>query len=205
VVILPVRNPVLLARVASSLDVLSGGRLELGIGVGWMREEMEVSGVQFGGRGKISDEYIRLIRNIWEGREFAGKYVRVPRHLFKPRPVNGTIPIWIGGNSEIALRRAGRLGNGWIPMGGHTPEEMAGRIITIAGAARSAGREDDIHICCSREFSREELADPASCCRVVESYEGAGVTHMIPRFQCDALEEMIELMGVFADGVISAC
>jgi len=205
VIILPVRNPVLLARVASSLDVLSGGRLELGIGVGWMREEMEVSGIPFGRRGKISDEYIQLIRNIWEGKEYDGKFVRVPSHLFKPRPVNGSIPIWIGGNSEIALRRAGRLGNGWIPMGGYTPEELTARISTIAEAASSAGRKDAIQICCNREFSREELSDPASCLRVVESYEGAGATHMIPRFKCDNLEEMIEMMQVFADGVISAC
>jgi probable F420-dependent oxidoreductase len=204
VVILPVRNPVLLARVASSLDVLSNGRLELGIGVGWMREEMAVSGVVFGRRGKISDEYIRAMRSIWLGESFDGKHVNIPPHLFSPRPVNGTIPIWIGGNSGAALRRAGRLGNGWIPMGTLDPGELADRIDEIRAFSESEGRRDGIDICCNHGFSRAQISEPEACGKVIDSYEAAGATHIIPRFEGESVSGMVDLMEKFSEKVMSS-
>jgi probable F420-dependent oxidoreductase len=204
VVILPVRNPVLLARVASSLDVLSNGRLELGIGVGWMREEMEVSGVNFGRRGRISDEYIGAMRKVWQGESFDGKYVRIPPHLFSPRPVNGVIPIWIGGNSEAALQRAGRLGNGWIPMGSLAPGELADRNERILSISESEGRADKVHVCCNHGFSRAQLSDSDDCGKMIEAYEDAGATHMIPSFEGNSVSEMADLMEMFSETVMSS-
>jgi probable F420-dependent oxidoreductase len=204
VVILPVRNPVLLARVASSIDVLSNGRLELGIGVGWMREEMEVSGTDFGRRGKISDEYIRAMRNIWQGKPFDGEHVKIPPHFFSPRPVKGTIPIWIGGNSKAALRRAGRLGNGWIPMGSLAPEDLVDRIGEIRSISESEGRSERVDICCNYGFSRAQLSDPDGCGEIIDLYEDTGATHMIPRFEGDSVSEMFDSMEMFSEMVMSS-
>jgi probable F420-dependent oxidoreductase len=204
VIILPVRNPVLLARMASSLDVLSNGRLELGIGVGWMREEMEVSGVDFGGRGRISDEYVQAMRKIWQGESFEGRYLKIPTHLFSPRPIRGTIPIWIGGNSDAALRRVGRLGDGWIPMGSLAPEELVDRIGVIRKISESEGRRDRIDICCNHGFNRAQLSDTNGCLKILEEYAIAGATHLIPRFEGDFISETMDLMEIFSETVMSS-
>ena len=164
---------------------------------------MDVSGIPFGRRGKIADEYIQVLRSIWRGRPFQGRFVSVPPHLFKPLPSRGTIPIWIGGNSEAALRRAGRLGNGWIPMGSHTPEELGDLVGIISETSRLTGREDPVSICCNHAFTREKLSDPRNCLDIVESYGDAGATHMIPRFEVDSTSEMAEMMEAFAEAVIT--
>ncbi len=117
VIILPLRNPLVLAKQAATLDSMSNGRLELGIGVGWLKEEFEALGVPFERRGKRSDEYISAMRALWagDGASFAGEFVKFHEVSCNPKPVKRHIPIVIGGHSEAAAKRAGRFGDGFFP------------------------------------------------------------------------------------------
>jgi len=202
VIILPVRNPVLLARGAASLDVLSGGRLELGVGIGWMRQEMGASGVPFGERGRIADEYIAILRRAWQGKGHRGLFVQVPPLLFEPKPIRGTIPIWVGGNSDAALNRVARLGDGWIPMGTFEPKALKAKVDRIAEMAEALGRKGRIGVSCNHEFSERSLGDPQGCIKVVESYQNAGATQLMPRFECESASSTLTMMTRFAQDVM---
>ena len=117
VIILPLRHPLVLAKQVATLDHMSGGRIELGIGVGWLKEEFEALGVPFEKRGKRSDEYIAAMRALWakDGASFSGEFVNFHEVSSNPKPVRGSVPIMIGGHSEAAAKRAGRLGDGFFP------------------------------------------------------------------------------------------
>jgi probable F420-dependent oxidoreductase len=118
VIILPYRNPLVTAKVLSTLDVLSGGRVTAGVAVGWTEDEFKALGVPFQERGALSDEYIAAFKALWtqDKPAFHGHYVRFDNIAFEPRPVQKPhIPIWIGGNSKRAIRRAVALGDGWHP------------------------------------------------------------------------------------------
>jgi probable F420-dependent oxidoreductase len=114
VTVLPQRDPMLVAKQAAALNVLSGGRLILGVGAGWVEGEFQILGADFAHRGKILDEAIRLMRVVWSDPviNFSGKYFTVRDAVSFPKP-SSEIPIWIGGNSDAAIRRAARLGDGW--------------------------------------------------------------------------------------------
>ena len=118
VLIVPYRNPVVTAKVLSTLDVLSGGRVTAGVGVGWTEDEFKALGVPFKERGALSDEYIAVFKTLWtqDTPAFHGQYVHFDKIAFEPKPVQKPhIPIWIGGNSKRAIRRAVALGDGWHP------------------------------------------------------------------------------------------
>ena len=117
VMILPQRNPIVLAKEVATLDVLSEGRISLGVGVGWLREEFEALGVPFADRGQRTDEYVAAMRALWSGEEasFHGETVSFNGVTSSPAPVRRSVPILIGGHSQAAARRAGRLGNGFFP------------------------------------------------------------------------------------------
>lgn len=118
ILIMPYRNPFLLAKALATLDFLSGGRVTLGTAIGHEEREFELLGVPFKERAAITDEYIRVLRELWTNPDpsFDGKYVKFKDVAFEPRPVQKpTIPIIIGGNSKPAQRRAARLGDGWHP------------------------------------------------------------------------------------------
>lgn len=121
VMVLPHRNPIHTAKILATIDVLTGGRVIVGCGVGWMREEFEVIGAPpFDKRGSVSDEYIQAFKELWtsDNPTFQGEYCSFKDILFEPKPVQKPYPpIWIGGESPSALRRAARLGNGWLPLG----------------------------------------------------------------------------------------
>lgn len=120
VLVVPQRNPLVLAKEVATLDHLSGGRISLGIGVGWLREEFAALGVPFEGRGARTDESIAAMRALWAGDDasFEGKLVRFEGMSCNPKPVRGAVPILVGGHSEQAARRAGRLGDGFFPATG---------------------------------------------------------------------------------------
>ncbi|HET7342676.1 MAG TPA: LLM class F420-dependent oxidoreductase [Methylomirabilota bacterium] len=115
VLVLPHRHPVLTAKMLATLDHLAPGRVILGAGVGWMKEEIELFGVPYGRRGAWSDEAIRVMRACWrdERVSFTGEFFAFEGLGCRPRPANGTIPIWIGGHTERALARVATLGDGW--------------------------------------------------------------------------------------------
>jgi probable F420-dependent oxidoreductase len=125
ILILPQHNPVVTAKQVATLDQLSGGRMLLGVGVGWLKEEFDVLGASFEDRGERTDEYVHVLRALWqqERPSFHGETISFDGAYCRPQPVNGTVPIIVGGHSKAAARRAGRLGDGFFPARG-APEEL---------------------------------------------------------------------------------
>ncbi len=144
VLVLPQRQPVLVAKQVATLDTLSGGRVRLGVGVGWQASEYEALGVDFAGRGARMDEAIDLLRTCWgeEHVDFQGDFYRVTAMAMEPKPPQAEkLPIWIGGTSPRALRRVGELGDGWLAMA-YTDAAAARRAVeTIHRHAEAAGRD----------------------------------------------------------------
>lgn len=120
ILILPQRNAVVLAKELATLDYMSGGRIDLGIGVGWLKEEFEAIGVPFSERGKRTDETIAALRALWDKDDasYKGQFVSFEGMSCNPKPASGRITILIGGHSEIAAKRAARLGDGFFPATG---------------------------------------------------------------------------------------
>jgi probable F420-dependent oxidoreductase len=146
VLVLPVRHPVIFAKQAASIDVASGGRLELGVGAGWLREEFEALGVPYADRGSRLADWIAIIRDCWTGEPQGYRSERyvLPGGFFSKPPPAHAVPLLVGGHSKVALARAGRLGDGWLAqqsLGELNPEELRTGIGTMEAAAREAGRD----------------------------------------------------------------
>jgi probable F420-dependent oxidoreductase len=138
------RHPFITARAAMTTDVVSGGRLELGIGASWLREEWEANGLDFDTRGKRVDEAIEVCQRLWteEVIEYHGEHFDFEPVMFEPKPVQaGGPPLHIGGDGKAALRRAATVGRGWIPMN-HAPEELWAPICEIAERRAAIGRSE---------------------------------------------------------------
>ena len=133
ILIIPQRNPVVAAKQIATLDQLSGGRIDLGIGVGWLEEEFNAIGVPFQERGRRTDEHIAAMRALWANdfAEYHGDFVDFEPIFCRPQPLNGTIPIIVGGHSKAAARRAGRIGDGFFPARG-TPHDLFDIVKTTA-------------------------------------------------------------------------
>ena len=142
ILILPQRNPVILAKECATIDVLSKGRLELGIGIGWLAEEFDAIGVPFEERMARTDEYVGALRALWSQDEtFSGTYTSFANARSYPKPVQeGGVPIVVGGHTRASARRAGRLGNGYFPA---RADNMAELIDEVRRAAKDAGRDPD--------------------------------------------------------------
>jgi probable F420-dependent oxidoreductase len=142
VIILPLRNPLVLAKQVATLDHMSGGRIELGIGVGWLREEFDALGIPFEERGRRADEYVGAMRALWreDGASFAGRFVSFEGVTCDPKPVARAVPIIVGGHSEAAARRAGRLGDGFFPSIGAQVDTMP-LLDVVRRSADAAGRD----------------------------------------------------------------
>ena len=141
VYVLPLRNPHEVARASSTLAVLSNNRFILGVGVGWMKEEFDIYGVDFRKRGKITDESIDVLHKLWRGDmvEHHGEHFDFPRVQLSPAPAIHP-PIYIGGSSEVALRRAARAGDGYIGAG-TAPEDVPQLLQRLDGLRREFGRD----------------------------------------------------------------
>ena len=144
VMILPLRNPVVLAKETATLDHLSGGRMILGIGSGWLAEEFAAVGADFERRGEITDDAIRALRALWshERASHDGPAASFRDVYLRPQPAAGTIPIVVGGHSRRAARRAGELGDGFFP-GRGTIDEVLGLFAYARRCAAAAGRDPD--------------------------------------------------------------
>lgn len=142
VLVLPYHNAIRLAKSAATLDVLSRGRLILGVGVGAIENEMEAMGSAFKERGAITDESIAVMRALWseEDPRFDGRYHRFAGMKFSPKPRQRSIPLVIGGVSRAAIRRAARIGDGWQPLG-LSPEALGQAMATLREELRASGRE----------------------------------------------------------------
>ncbi len=141
ILIVPQRNPVVAAKQIATLDLMSGGRVLLGIGVGWLEEEFNAIGVPFGDRGRRTDEYIATMQELWatDQSSFDGEFTQFTAVNSQPKPVGGAVPIIVGGHSKAAARRAGRLGHGFFPARGASPE----LIDLVRGTADEHGRDPD--------------------------------------------------------------
>lgn len=141
VLIVPQHNPVLMAKQIGTLDHLSGGRVLLGIGVGWLREEFEALGASFDDRGRRTDEYVAAMRELWSSAAptFHGAFVDFNAAYCLPQPVAGSVPIIVGGDTPVAARRAGRLGDGYFPARG-APQEL---LDLARRTAEEHGRDPD--------------------------------------------------------------
>lgn len=222
VMILPYRNPIVTAKMLASLDVLSGGRVIVGAGVGWMKEEFETIGTEpFAERGKVTDEYIAAFRELWtsDNPTFNGKYCSFSNIVFLPKPVQKPgIPIWIGGHSKQAIRRAARLGDGWHPIGGVPtiplePEDIEKDMETLREQAKKAGRDPQkIRVALKGSlFDREKQIAPGRRRRFIGSaeeiasdirdYRSAGVDTMIFDVRRPEIDETLERMEWMAKEV----
>ena len=142
VLVLPHRNPIVTAKMFASLDVLSGGRIMLGAGIGWMEEEITLLGAPFKKRSALSDEYLQAMKELWTNPDpqFEGQFVRFSGIKCEPKPVQKPLPVWIGGHSPRAMRRVAELGDGWVAV----PKSFAVFQETYANlkiAADKAGRD----------------------------------------------------------------
>ncbi len=177
VVILPQRQSVLVAKQAAEVDILTGGRFRLGVGLGWNHVEYEALGKEMSGRGKRFEEQLTLMRRLWTERAvtFRGRWEEVTGAGLAPLPVQRPIPIWFGARTLPAYRRAGRLADGWFPLVRPGPE-LDEAMAAVAQGARSAGR-DPSSIGMEGRIA-VDLTDPERMGRQVEKWRQAGASHL---------------------------
>jgi probable F420-dependent oxidoreductase len=201
VAVLPIRNAVANARHLATLDVYSGGRVLCGVGVGWLREEAEAMGMPWDRRGKRSEEHIALLRALWcaEGDlvEFHGEFHEVPPMDPEPRPVQRPIPILIGGHSDIALERAGRIGDGWIAAQ-MSPERVAEHWPKVQESAERNGRNPRSLQLVTSISGRSEL--PLG--DLLAQYREVGVDHVQVGLQAPTHEETLDRLRDLAENVL---
>ena len=220
VMILPYRNPVATAKTLATIDVLSRGRVTVGVGVGWLREEFEALGAaDFDRRGAVSDEYLRIFKALWTESpvSFAGEFYRfedvrcLPEPVQKPHP-----PIWIGGHSKAALRRVARLGDGWHPVGANpavplTPADLRRDLEELYRLTEAEGRDPsaltisykaplyDVSGPVATGADRRPFSgSPDQIAEDIATYERLGVSELIFDFRSETLAESLERMERFA-------
>lgn len=227
VMILPYRNPVLTAKVLATIDVLSGGRVTVGVGVGWLEEEFEAVGAPpFARRGAVSDEWLRIFKKLWteDPVEHAGEFYSFgPLHC-QPQPVQRPHPpIWVGGHSKPALRRAARYGDGWHPVGATAavplpPAELRAKLAELRRLTEAEGRDfDRLSISYKAPLydrpgdapsdaaagDRKRFAgSPEEIAGDIRELEALGVSEMVFDFRSPTLSESLERMERFATGVM---
>jgi probable F420-dependent oxidoreductase len=225
VMIVPYRNPVVTAKALATIDVLSKGRLTVGVGVGWLREEFEaLAAPDFDRRGAVTDEYIRIYKALWtkSPASFTGNFYRFDELRSEPLPVQQPHPpLWIGGHSKPALRRAARLGDGWHPVGANPavplrPEELRESLDELFRLTEAAGRDPkaltisfkapvyDTTLAAAGETRRPFSGSTDEIMDDIATYAGLGVSELIFDFRSERLPESIERMERFAATVMRA-
>lgn len=227
VLVLPYRPPVFTAKILATVDVLSKGRLILGLGVGWMKEEFQALGSPpFEERGAVSDEYIEIFKSLWTQSNPAmdGNYAQFSNVDFQPKPVQKPYPpLWVGGESGPALRRTARIGDVWYPISSNprfpvvTVEQLTHSMTRIRQYAEGFGRDPNaIGIAYNPSFySPGQVEKDGAGERVpftgaypliaddVKRFEAAGVKDLILGFSGDTVDEWLLAMDAFMDKVVS--
>lgn len=219
VMILPHRNPVVTAKMLASIDVLSEGRVTVGVGVGWLREEFEaLNAPDFDKRGAVSNEFLEIFKALWtdspathKGEFYQFEKLRCePLPLQKPHP-----PIWIGGHSKPALRRAAKYGDGWHPVGAIAaspipPDEMRAKLDELRRLTEAEGRNfDTLTISFKAPLYDTEIKDvdgkrlsfsgpPEQVVEDIGTYADLGISELIFDFRTDTIDESIERMDKFS-------
>ncbi len=224
VLVVPYRHPLLTAKMLATVDLLSRGRVILGAGVGWLREEFEALGAPpFESRGAATDEALELMRRAWALNpvSFEGRHYSVRDVFALPKPVQkGGIPIWIGGHTDAAVRRAGRLGDGWHPIalrppGNLLPDEFATKVKLLHAAAREAGRDPaaivlSLRVPMSVRPARAKppagdrplfQGTPAEVAGDIRTYAALGVTHFVFDPTVQDMKDVLANMRRFAEDV----
>ena len=198
VLVLPHRHPVLTAKILATLDHLAPGRVILGAGVGWMREEVELLGAPYDRRGAWTDEAIRIMRACWteERATFSGEFFRLPPVSSAPRPARGAIPIWIGGHTLRALRRVAAHGDGWHAAFA-TPRQLEEGRARLGEECRRRGRDvSELTLSvrlglAARKGTGELVAD-------LQALRDVGVHHVILETRMRDLDDMLATYDRFA-------
>lgn len=224
VMIVPHRNPVVTAKALATADLLSEGRLTVGVGVGWLREEFAaLAAPDFDRRGQVTDEYIVMYKALWTGApvSFQGAFYQFDELWCLPRPVQQPHPpIWVGGHSRAALRRVARLGDGWHPVGANPAaplraDEMRAKIVELRRYAEQAGRDPaaitisykaplyDTSLTGDRlsadgDERRPFSGTPAQITDDIAAFEELGVSELMLDFRGERLEDSLERMERFA-------
>ena len=197
VLVVPNHPPVVLAKRIATVDVLSKGRVRMCLGVGWMEEELRATGADPRTRGRRTDETIEAMRVLWadagpQGATYEGEFVSFSHAHSFPKPERGTVPLHIGGHSEAAARRAGRLGDGFQPLG-LTPDDLALRVDQMRESAVDAGRDPEII-----ELSVSGYL-PTTTEEEVAAAEAAGVDRMLlSTSMSEDLDGLAEEVSAFA-------
>jgi probable F420-dependent oxidoreductase len=229
VMVVPHRPAILAAKVLATADILSKGRVTVGVGTGWLAEEMAALGSPpYDKRGAATNEYIAAFRSLWCDTEPAmdGAYVRIPQGVvFEPKPPQRQgLPIWVGGEGVAARRRAGRLGDGWYPTLRNprepldTPQSFATALADVKVHARQAGRDPDNldvavfapgaslgRVLRHRDGRRAVFSGSAS--EIIEdalAYKATGARHLVVNFEGDDLNEALDRVSAFAEHVMPA-
>jgi probable F420-dependent oxidoreductase len=220
VLVLPLRNPVYFAKEWATLDLLSGGRTILGVGVGWHEEEFGLMGIPHKERGRRMDEMLELVTALWAGDNvtYAGKYYQVKNLTIDPKPVQKPHPpIWIGGHSPAALRRVARLGDGWHPVGANPAvplraPELSAALAELRRLTEAEGRDpsrltisykapvyDPAQPLDERTGERRPFSgSPGEVENDIATFAGLGVSEIIFDFRSERLDESLERMERFA-------
>jgi probable F420-dependent oxidoreductase len=222
VLIVPYRQAVVTAKMISSLDALSGGRVIVGVGAGWVAAESAMLGVPFAERGPMTDEYLRAMRELWTSPSpsFSGKYVQFHDLHFEPRPIQTPHPpIWVGGHSHAALRRSIELGAAWHPINRSTEELRAG-VAELARLSRARGRatppaltlRNDVRILrpgeaapASAHAGRVIAGEPAALVDQIAELAGCGVEELVLELLAADGPELDAQMDAFAERVRPRC
>src|SRR5213596_2971802 len=202
VFILGHRHPVVMAKMLTTIDALSNGRLVCGVGVGWWEEELTILDAPFHRRGRQADEILRVFKELWtsDHPRFAGEFYRFDDVGFAPKPVQKPHPpIWVGGDSPGAFRRVVTLGDGWHATS-KSPAELAASLDRLRAAADRAGRRFDTITLSLRFGLRDELIaqGPHAVIDLLAEYKRLGLRHIVLEFRRDDLGRMLEILELVA-------
>lgn len=219
ILVLPQRDPLLAAKQIAAIDQLSGGRVAVGVGIGWMKREYEFLRTDFHQRGRIADEWIRVMRTLWteEAPAFHGEWIEFDDAVFEPKPVQPGGPlIYVGGNSDAAIRRAATLGDGWHA-DGLSPAALADGVAKLRDWAGdrpmtvslrgnvTVGQEGEGFESSSTGVIQDRIGgSPQQMIDTIGALSAAGLDHLVCYFVHDTADEVLSQLDTFGAEVIPA-